>query len=149
MKIEFSKAEYRTLLELLYLAEWMLTAHDDAPDPAKERHYLLCQKIYASAKAMGCDALIENSKELRAFVPSAKLEEMDSLRDAIDAYNAETFWEELIERLIERDMNALLPTLTKEPSTPEEYWTLASPIEERYSTEFSTNGVRRLIIDGT
>ena len=53
MKIEFSKAEYRTLLELLYLAEWMLTAHDDAPDPAKERHYLLCQKIYASAKAMG------------------------------------------------------------------------------------------------
>lgn len=146
MKIEFSKSEYRTLLEMLYLAEWMLTSHDEEPDPAKERHFLLCQKIYASAKAMGCDALIEKSKELRAFVPTQKLEELDSLRDAIETYNAETFWEELIDRLIERDMNALLPTLTKEPSTPEEYWELAAPIEERYSAEFSTNGVRRLRI---
>ena len=146
MKIEFSKTEYRTLIELLYLAEWVLTAHDEEPDPAKERHYLLCQKLYASAKAMGCDALIENSKELRAFAPTQKLEEMESLRDIIESYNAETFWEQLIERLIERDVTVLLPTLSKEPESPEEYWQIAAPIEERYSTEFSTNGLRRLKI---
>ena len=146
MKIEFSKAEYRTLIELLYLAEWMLSAYDEEPDPAKERHYLLCQKIYASAKAMGCEALIESSKELRAYVPTQKLEEMESLREVIETYNAESFWEQLIERLIERDMTASLSSMPKEPATPEEYWELAAPIEERYSTEFSSNGVRRLKI---
>lgn len=149
MKIEFSKAEYRTLIEMLYLADWVLTAHDEQADPGKARHYLLCQKIYASAKAMGCDALIENAKELRAYVPTQKLEDMESVRNPLETYNAEIFWEELIERLIERDMTAKLPTMAKEPSSPEEYWALAAPIEERYATEFSTNGVRRLKISDT
>jgi hypothetical protein len=146
LKIEFSKAEYRTLIEMLYLAQWVLTCHDEQPEPSKERHFLLCQKIYASAKAMGCETLIENDKQLRAFVPSEKLEALESVRDAIETYNAESFWEELIDRLLERDVTALLPTLTREPSNPEEYWELAGPIEERYATEFATNGVRRLKI---
>jgi len=149
MKIEFSKTEYRTLVEMLYLAEWVLIAHDEEPDPDKERYYLLAQKLYASAKAMGCESLIENSKELRAFVPTQKLEELPSVREALEAYNGETFWEELIDRLVERDMNELLPTLAKEPDSPEGYGELAAPIEERYATEFSSNGVRRLKISGT
>ena len=37
MKIEFSKTEYRTLVEMLYLAEWVLISHDEEPDPSKER----------------------------------------------------------------------------------------------------------------
>ena len=149
MKIEFSKAEYRTLIELLYLSEWVLTSHDEEPDPKKERYFLLCQKIYASAKAMGCESLIENEKSLRAFIPTQKLEELESVREAIEFYNSETFWEELIERLVERDMTTKLPTMAKEPSTPEEYWEIASPIEERYVTEFGSNGVRRLKISET
>lgn len=144
MKIEFSKAEYRTLIEMLYLADWVLMSHDEAPDPKKERYFHLCQKIYASAKAMGCESLVENDRSLRAFVPTQKLEELESVRDAIEVYNSETFWEELIERLVERDMTRMLPTMAKEPSTPDEYWAIASPIEERYATEFQTNGVRRL-----
>ena len=149
MKIEFSKTEYRTLIEMLYLAEWVLISHDEEPDPAKERYYLLAQKLYASAKAMGCESLIENSKELRAFIPTEKLEELPSVREALEIYNGETFWEELIDRLVERDMNELLPTLAKEPASPQEYDELATPIEERYVTEFSSNGVRRLKINGT
>ena len=98
---------------------------------------------------MGCEALIENSKELRAFIPTQKLEELPSVREALEAYNGETFWEELIDRLVERDINELLPTLAKEPASPEEYGALAEPIEERYATEFSSNGVRRLKINGT
>jgi hypothetical protein len=149
MKIEFSKPEYRVLIELLYLAEWMLTAYDEAPDPNKERFYLLCQKIYASAKAMGCESLITNDKTLRAFVPTPKLEELESVREAIGVYNAESFWEELIERLVERDMTAMISNLPKEPATPDEYWALAAPIEEKYSEEFASNGVRRLKIGDT
>lgn len=148
MKIEFSKSEYRTLIELLYLAEWVLIAHDEEPDPKKERYYLLCQKLYASAKAMGCENLIEYAKELRAFAPTQKLEELASIRETIESYNAETFWEELIDRLIERDIAAQLPTLTKEPETPEEYDLLASPLVEKYTTEFGTNGIRRLKLEG-
>ena len=149
MKVEFSKAEYRTLIEMLYISEWVVTSYDEEPDPKKERYFHLCQKIYASAKAMGCESLIENDKSLRAFIPTQKMEELESVREAIEFYNSETFWEELIERLVERDMTIKLPTLAKEPSTPEEYWELASPIEERYVTEFGSNGVRRLKISET
>ena len=98
---------------------------------------------------MGCESLIEKSKELRAYVPTAKLEEMDSVRGAIEEYNSENVWEELIERLVERDMTAKISTMTKEPSSPEEYMEIAGPIEERYATEFSMNGIRRLKLGET
>jgi hypothetical protein len=59
MKIDFNKSEYRLLLDMVYLADWMLTAYDETDDPEKAKYEQLSQKVYSHAKEMGCDSLIE------------------------------------------------------------------------------------------
>ena len=72
MKINFTKAEYRTLIEMMYLAEWMLTAHDTRKDPDKRKYAELGQKIYSVSKEMGCEAEIKLSKELNGYFPTSE-----------------------------------------------------------------------------
>ena len=149
MKINFTKAEYRILLDVVYLGEWMLTAHDTEEAPEKEKYEDLVQKIYSHAREMDCESLIEGSKEMNKYFPTREFEEESAAHEFIEAYDDDSFWEELIERLTQRDVNDLTSTMTKEPETVEDYWEIASSIEERYATEFSSNGLRRLKISET
>ena len=149
MKINFTKAEYRVLLDLVYLGEWMLTAHDIGAAPEKGKYEELAQKIYSHAKEMGCESLIERSKEFNKYFPTRQFEEEGAAREFIEDYDDESFWDKLIERLTQRDVDGLTPTMAKEPDSLEEYLKIAAPIEERYATEFSSNGLRRLKISET
>src|SRR5258705_12165053 len=103
MKILFTKSEYRTLLDMIYMAEWMLTAFDEQTDPAKAKYEHLAQKIYSHAKEMGWESLVEGSPADNAYFITRKYEE-SGVHDLIDDYDSETFWDQLIERLTERDV---------------------------------------------
>ena len=54
MKINITKKEYRLLLDILHLGEWMLTAHDQEEMPEKKKYQDLVQKFYSYAEEMGC-----------------------------------------------------------------------------------------------
>ena len=149
MKINFTKKEYRLLLDLVYLGEWMLTAHDDVPDPAKEGYEMLIQKIYSHAKELGCESLIEDSKELGSYLPTREYEEGSEIHEHIGRYNSDSFWDELIHRLTDRDVKSESRLQDKEIESAEEYINLSSPIEEKYVKEFEVHGLRRLIIRET
>ena len=68
---------------------------------------------------------------------------------AIEEYNDELFWDELISRLTERDVSQLDPATIKERPMAEEYFVVAAPIEELYASEFTSNGLTRLKISET
>jgi len=55
MKINITKKEYRLLLDILYLGDWMLTAHDDQETPEKEKYQDVIQKFYSYAKDSSLD----------------------------------------------------------------------------------------------
>ena len=62
------------------------------------------------------------------------------------AYDNETFWAELIERLTERDLVAKHGQSTCEKMTIEERFTNVAEFETRYDEEFETHGIERLTI---
>ncbi len=102
MRINFTKREYRRLLELVYLGDWMLNARDVADNPETADHRELRRKLYSYYKDMQCEDLIEPAAddlyETRQFE--------DAVQEMVRQYDEETFWDELAWRLADRDAEA-------------------------------------------
>ena len=140
MKINLTNAEYRLLLELVYLGEWMVSAHDETAGASGGKYGPLVQKLLSYANEAELSALVDRSPDDGKLHPTRQFEE--EMMGTIYEYDEESFWMELIDRLAERDVRAAqsdghLPQLR-------EYLELAGPIEERYAQEFETHGLERL-----
>ena len=149
MKINFTKREYRLLLDIVYLGQWMLEAHKLGEENEDDEYEMLVQKIYSFGKEMGCDDLIIPEKKLNKFYPSRIYEEESGIHDIIDQYNDDTFWDELVNRLAERDTRAEAEASNQDISSVEDFWKLSIPHENRYADEFSENGLKNLTISET
>ena len=85
MKINFTKKEYRQLLDLVFVGHWIVTATDEG---AVESPYdAIQQKVFSFAKEMGCEDLVEYAKEFDKYFNTADLE--DELMGYIDKYEKE------------------------------------------------------------
>jgi hypothetical protein len=146
MKINFTQAEYRILLELIYCGEWMLKAHREADEPPPEPYEMLAQKIYSHAGEMGCEEFIEAHEEDGMYYPTQKLEFESGALEIISTYNEDCFWDELTNRMTMRDVLRKHPELADQPERMEEYWKRAEPVEARYADEFTEHGIERLEI---
>ncbi len=142
MKIEFTREEYKCLLDMLYIAEWILNAHKVEDDPRTEAHGELEQKIYSYAKDMGFEDLIEYAADHGKHYPTRKYEETGSPMKFIEEFENEIFWEELISRLADRDLIRQVggvENLSKLSFAERIEKTL--PLEEKYSSEFEERGL--------
>ena len=81
MKIDLTRSEYRDLLDMLYIADWVLTAHREEEDPRTQRYRKLEQKYFAFAKAMKYENLIESAPEFKEFFPNNAVEYFVSYYD--------------------------------------------------------------------
>ncbi|MBM9518996.1 hypothetical protein JWG39_04095 [Desulforhopalus vacuolatus] len=128
MKIHFTKKEFRTLIKLMQISDWIMYAHKTQSEITKSAEIQLIQKIYSYSKEMGCEDLIEYSKGLNIFVETHEAEFNSEANTVITEYNEENFWEELIDRLSNRD---ILHKYTKE-----EFSRLSD--EEKINTDFDS-----------
>lgn len=100
MKIELTRDQYRDLLALVYLGEWMANAyHKD------RRRFLLAktqQHVYGPAAENGCAAWIARDPKEKRMVPTAAMDK--ALGSFIDLYDENAFWDQLAERMAERDL---------------------------------------------
>ncbi len=149
MKINFTKNEYRLLLDIIYLGQWMIEAHKSGDLDDDDEYEMLVQKIYSFSREMGCDDLVVPEKKLNKFYPSRLYEEESGIHDIIDQYNDDTFWDELVNRLAERDARTDAEASNQEISSVEAFLKLSAPHESRYADEFSENGLENLIISET
>ena len=147
MKILFTKNEYRTLLDMIYLAEWMLTSYDEKPDAAKAKYEHLAQKIYSHAKEMGWDTLVASSPADNKYVPTKDYEEKSGVYEFIDDYETESFWDQLIDRMTERDVADKMGDEEVARLSNAAYEAIANPIADKYAQEFADNGVDRLHVN--
>lgn len=142
MKIHFSKKEYRTLLELLHLGDWILHSHEITEKPATAQHRELLRKLFSHYKAMACEDLIEqhngddNLYETRAFE--------DAMQAHIENYNEQFFWEELASRLAIRDMEAGLTDQQVASMDDKERISRICDAEEKWFDEINRHGLLRL-----
>jgi hypothetical protein len=146
MKIEISKKEYRTLLDVFHIADWVLHAYKAEEGPETEEFRLLEQKILSLAGDMGFGHLVEYDAELKKYFPTREYEETSSVMDAIVDYDNECFWEELTERLATRDLIRQEGKDKVMTMDFEERLVKMETSRGKYEEEFERQGLNRLEI---
>ena len=129
MKIELTNKEFRRLLDLVYIGNWVLNStrgNDRFAD-----YDNLESKIFAYSPAL-------SEPWNGTIVPSRAYAE-GGIHEAIAYYEDNVFYEILAEELSRRDMN--YPEIT-----PENYDEIITRMD-RYMSEFQSSGLDHLILE--
>ena len=104
MKVHFTKKEYRLLLDIFSIAEWVMNSHKVGDNPKSEPYKKLEQKVFSYAKDFGFENLVMYDKVLNQYFPTRKYEDLETDRPFIEEFEEEVFWDELCNRLAQRDL---------------------------------------------
>jgi hypothetical protein len=144
MKIELTKQQYRSLIELLFLGDWLVNATRTGAEDDKRisKYEEVQQLIYSYGKDFEADDfLIEKYGQL-----FTTMEFEEPLMPLVDEYDDYTFWEQLSLRLAERDLQREIVPVRK---LKEEHMLRKYELEEMYQEEFEENGLRNLVVHRT
>lgn len=144
MKIGISKGEYKILLQIFEMADWVLTAHKTKEDKRHKPYKKLEQKIFSLAEVMGYNSFIEYSDELREYFPTRKYEDTCSAMEFFDEFENESFWDELINRLAERDAIRGIGESAFKAFKIVDRITKVEEHKEKYYDEFEKYGLDRI-----
>ncbi len=134
MNIELTKNEFRHLLDLVYIGNWILNSVRGAD--RFENYDLLQEKMFSLAAKSGLPEL--STDYMGRFFPSRAYEE-GGIHDAIADYEDAVFFDILAEELARRDMSDA-------NLNPEDVSELNSRIEN-YMSEFELNGIEHINLD--
>ncbi len=134
MNIELTKKEYRLLLDLAYIGNWVLnsTRGEDRFAPYDD----LESKLFGLCREHGMDVLVEKWNGLD--VPSKAYCD-GGIHEAIAFYEDNIFYEILAEELSRRDMEY--------PQISEENYDEIVGRMNQYMTEFQSSGLEHLVLD--
>jgi hypothetical protein len=141
MNISLTPEQYKTLLLITYLGNWLVNAHKIEPDKTFDD---LAKYIYSFATSFGITGLVESSPDDGVSYPTRQFE--DLAEEYLSDYDNHTFWDELIDRLVERDFVAKYGEEAIEKMTLEEQFSNRDEFEERYAEEFEEYGLDRVTI---
>jgi hypothetical protein len=112
MKIELSEHQYRKLVELVYLGNWMANSTKINEEEDKEYEEIE-QYIFSYSKGIDMKNLIEFESKFKEYFPTRTFEE--SLDSIINSYDDFNFWQELSGRLAKRDLFREIGPVSKKP----------------------------------
>lgn len=133
MQLELSKKEFRRLLDLVYIGNWILNS-----TRGEDRFVDYDQvesKLFAQCREEGMGSLVE--KWHGEDVPSRAFAD-GGIHEAIMDYEDTVFFEILAEELARRDMDY-------QPVSRENYDELVSRMDD-YIAEFEANGTDNLVL---
>lgn len=136
MKIELTNKEFRRLLDLVYIGNWVLNSTREEDDRIEE-YDKLESKLFQLCGGTPFAALVE-TEDGEAY-PSRAFEE-GGIHEAIAYYEDGIFYDLLAEELVKRDMG--YPELN-EGNYPDYCERL-----ERYMEEFEESGIDNLTVEG-
>jgi len=141
MKINFTKKQFKTLLEIFNLATWIVLY--DVDNDAREHSNILELETYLAsyAKQMGCENMVFEHKNKLHINPENEKE----FEEIIENYNNNIFWYDLNFRITEK---LLSQRYNKEEWTQlSEYdkFSLQQIIEALLNEEFCASGIDKLM----
>ncbi|MBQ9967780.1 MAG: hypothetical protein IJO88_03560 [Oscillospiraceae bacterium] len=134
MDIKLSKKEFRRLLDMVYIGNWILNSTRGADRFAD--YDAVESKLFALCREHGMQTLVD--KWEGEDVPSRAFAD-GGIHEAIMDYEDTVFFEILAEELARRDMEYA-------PVSGENYEELVSRMDD-YIAEFEANGTDNLVID--
>jgi hypothetical protein len=142
MKINFTKKEYRLLVTMIEISDWIMHAHPDADQPGTREYRTLRNKILSYFKEMGMEDCY--TKVGDEYYETAEYEEDSEQMQFIEEYSQETFWDQLVTQLVDRDYEQKFGNDEVEFETRIERIT---DIEEMYANEINEHGLLNLNFD--
>ncbi|OQX95178.1 hypothetical protein B6I21_06760 [candidate division KSB1 bacterium 4572_119] len=145
MKIELSKNELKTLVDLIYFAEMVYSLSKEELSEKTGQYDKVVQKLLKIAQQSGLkDMVVEGMEKEIDFADD--FFEAPHINKMIDNYDEECFWEELIMRLALRDV---IEEVGKEKFLEMDFMEqVTKRIEQEgiYAEEFEKNGAQNLRI---
>jgi len=144
MKINLTKKQFETLLKLVYLGDWLANANrvgQNGDERIKEFDELE-EYLFSFAKEAGLERFIEFDKEFHGFFPTLELE--NAMWRYIEEHDEEPFWDELFERLSERDFFRKYPEAEVARMEMKERFEREEPFRERWDKELRDYGIERV-----
>lgn len=139
--IELSEEQYKNLLKLVYLGEWVSQSYAEEPS---EKILDTIDVVYKHSKNTDAKNMVEFDKKIGRHFPTAKMEE--EMLDYIDDYDDNVFWDELVDRMSEKDLIKKFGDKKVEKMSFEDRIEEEAPFIEKYENEFAENGIERLKI---
>ena len=99
MELNLNRGQYEKLLELVYLGNWLINAY--RTDDYLEDYADIVSLVFSQVEKAGLEDKAVKDELGDRYLPSFDFEE--SLHDYISEYDSCCFWEELINRLAERE----------------------------------------------
>ncbi len=134
MQIELTQKELRTLLDMVYIGNWILNS--TRGDDRFQVYDDLESKLFSIARDHGMKVLAQDWED--TVVPSQAYAE-GGIHEAIAYYEDNIFYEILAEELSRRDMNY--------PDINDDNYAEIVNRMDRYMTEFQASGVDRLVLE--
>lgn len=146
MKIHLTKNEYRSLIEMLTMSEWVMHSHQLESNKDCKQHDLLIQKLLSYYKDFKCDDLVQHDKNDNKYYQTIVDEDDSPINDLIKEYETELFWDELTHRLARRDLAERLGEKEVAEMDPMKRFEGVSEESHKYHEEFEKAGVENLRI---
>jgi len=141
MNLTLNENEYRRLMVMTLLGEWVINAIRKEPDLDYEE---TASKVYEQVKGTPMEELTAFDLNSNTFIPSEEFDE--ECQAMLDEYDEKTFWEELTGRLVERDLFASHGERAVRSMRPEQRTRIAADIAKAYTKVFEEEGLERLQI---
>lgn len=134
MNIELTEKEFRRLLDMVYIGNWILNS--TRGDDRFEDYDLLQEKLFALCSSQGMPSLIQT---WHGHIFPSRAYEDGGIHEAIADYEDAVFFNILAEELARRDLGL-------EDSDPEDFTELSARMED-YLNEFDKNGLNTIDLD--
>jgi len=138
MKIEFTEEEYKALLDMIYLSEWMMHSHCNADSKLDEKYTQLRRKILSHYQEMNAAERYTHDED--EFYEEEQYERM--LHEKyVQKYNELTLWDELATRLTQKKIALPQQVSPADVTNIDEKLKSLVELEQKYHELFKKQGI--------
>jgi hypothetical protein len=146
MKVSLTKKQYKALLKLVMLGDWMTNT---VPSDSNGEDEEIVQYLLSLAKDFGYENYVELDEELKKYFQTEDFENDTEILEIIGDYHEYALWEGLVLEFSQRDLIAKYGEKAVETMSDEERVEKELPLIKKYEEEFREYGLDNLAIKTT
>ena len=146
MKVSLTKKQYKALMKLVMLGDWMANT---VPDDSSGEDEEIVQYLLSLAKDFGYENYVELDEELKKYFHTEDFENDTKILEIIGDYHEYALWEGLVLEFSRRDLLAKYGEKAVEAMSDEEHVEKELPLIQKYEEEFREYGLDNLTIKTT
>ena len=143
MKLDITKEQFKELLKLAILGEWV---ENTVPDESEKKESEIIQKLFSLAKDFGYSNYVEFDDESKRYFITEDFENDTNIFDIISNYHEYALWEGLVLEFSRRELVAKYGEEKVESMSDEERIEKEIPFINKYEKEFRESGLDNLEI---